>query len=332
MARAIAAMELLGPNPEATVRYVQDRVAGDPELFEPGQLRKRDRAERSARSSSGCGTNIPARCGSPRNRGIALAFSTYRGLASAAKLGSRRSPRSATSATAWRRGVQRPADAGIVGDYLKLLNPPIPSDRLLAAYLSFVPEVWTSAVAGQSRFLAEELTGEFGRRVSDGVLRAAGLSAITDAGRQAHGLVTFIYATMVRDKAYRELEPAWRAALQRYRIGEKEWDAIRARDREAAQRARPADAGDDRRRRAQEPLPRDGAQRAGFRGPGAGPRDALAAQRQRRKGTWPASCCARAPLMFRTFTISSLLRHGGRMVEQSAPAASSAISRGRGAR
>jgi hypothetical protein len=49
--------------------------------------------------------------------------------------------------------------------------------------------VWTSQVAGQSRFLAEELTGEFGRRVSDGVLRAAGLSAITDAGRQAHGLV-----------------------------------------------------------------------------------------------------------------------------------------------
>jgi hypothetical protein len=44
--------------------------------------------------------------------------------------------------------------------------------------------VWTSQVAGQSRFLAEELTGEFGRRVSDGVLRAAGLSAITDAGRQ----------------------------------------------------------------------------------------------------------------------------------------------------
>jgi hypothetical protein len=64
--------------------------------------------------------------------------------------------------------------------------------------------------------------------VSDGVLRAAGLSAITDAGRQGHGLTTFIYATMVRDKAFAELEAPWRAALERYRIGEKEWDAIRS--------------------------------------------------------------------------------------------------------
>jgi hypothetical protein len=63
--RAIAAMEILGPNPEATIRYVRDRVAAT-SLFKPGQLRARDRSSKQARSSSGCGTNIPARCGSPR--------------------------------------------------------------------------------------------------------------------------------------------------------------------------------------------------------------------------------------------------------------------------
>jgi hypothetical protein len=66
MARAIAAMEILGPNPEATVRYVKDRVAGRPSCSSRGSCGSATSRPRSARSSSGCGTNIPARCGSPR--------------------------------------------------------------------------------------------------------------------------------------------------------------------------------------------------------------------------------------------------------------------------
>jgi hypothetical protein len=322
MARAIAAMEILGPNPEATVRYVRDRVAGDPELFKPGKLRKRDQSAKTGKVVERLWDEYTGALRQPESRSIALAFSTYRSLASAAKLGS--SPVTAMSdigyGTATRAFNGLPV-TGIVRDYLKLLNPLDPSDRLLAAQLSFVPEVWTSAVAAQSRFLAEELTGEFGRRVSDGVLRAAGLAAITDAGRQGHGLVTFIHLTNTRTQAFAELEAPWRAALQRYRIGEKEWDALRASPTQAMGRVvdliTPATIADPEiKNRFLEMAHNE--QDFAVPVPDLETRSLLNVNA--RKGTFTGEIARSSLLMFRTFTISSLLRHGGRMVEQSTPA------------
>jgi hypothetical protein len=321
-ARAIAAMELLGPNPEATVRHVQDRVAGDPALFKPGQLRKRDTAAKESKVVQRLWDEYTGALRQPESRALAVAFSTYRGLASSAKLAS--APVTAVSDLGYGMATRRfngLPEAGIVRDYLKLMNPADPSHRLAAAYLSFVPEVWTSAVSGQSRFLAEELTGEFGRRVSDGVLRAAGLSAITEAGRQAHGLVTFIYATMVRDKGYADLEPAWRAALQRYRIGEKEWDAIRGAATEKLDNGldllTPETLGDgEHKNRFLEMAHNE--QDFAVPAPDLETRSYL--NSQVKKGTWLGELLRSSPLMFRTFTISSMLRHGGRMVEQSGAA------------
>jgi hypothetical protein len=259
----------------------------------------------------------------PESRGIALAFSTYRSLASASKLGS--APVTATTDLGYGMATRRfnglPI-AGIVRDYGKLMNPASAKHRMLAAaYLSFVPEVWSSHVAGQSRFLAEELTGEFGRRVSDGVLRAAGLSAITDAGRQAHGLVTFIYATMVRDKKFAELEPPWRAALERYRIGEKEWDAIRTSGTEKLPNGldllTPSTLGDgEHKNRFLEMAHNE--QDFAVPVPDLETRSLLSVNA--RKGTFTGELLRSGPLMFRTFTISSLIRHGGRMIEQSSAA------------
>jgi hypothetical protein len=316
MARAIAAMEILGPNPEAGIRYVQDRVVGDPQLFEPGQLRKRDQSAKNAKVVQRLWDEYTGALRQPEGRTLAIAFSTYRGLASASKLGS--APLTAISDVGYgtaTRAFNGLPTAGIVRDYVRLLADP--EYRLAAAYLSFVPEVWTNAVAAQSRFLAEELTGEFGRRVSDGVLRASGLSAITEAGRQGHGLVTFIHTTLVRHQSYAELEPAWRAALQRYRIGETEWDAIRSSATEKLPNGldllTPATIGDgEHKNRFLEMAHNE--QDFAVPVPDLETRSLLNANV--RKGTWLGELVRSSPLMFRTFTISSLMRHGGRMVEQ----------------
>lgn len=320
MARAIAAMEVLGPNPEAGIRYLQDRVAGDAELFKPGQLRKRDRSAKQAKVVQRLWDEYTGALRQPENRTLAVAFSTYRGLASASKLAS--APLTAVGDVGYgtaTRAFNGLPTAGIVRDYVRLLADP--QYRLAASYLSFVPEVWTNAVAGQSRFLAEELTGEFGRRVADGVLRASGLSAITEAGRQGHGLVTFIHATLVRHQSYAELEPAWRAALQRYRIGEKEWDAIRGSATEKLPNGldllTPAtlgavEGGGEAKSRFLEMAHNE--QDFAVPVPDLETRSYLNANI--RKGTWLGEFMRSSPLMFRTFTISSLLRHGGRLVEQ----------------
>lgn len=318
MSRAIAAMEILGPNPEATVRFVRDRVEGDEALFEPGQLKKRDLAAKLGIQLVDLWREYTGALRQPENRRLAVAFSSYRAIASSAKLGS--AALTATSDVGFGYSTRRfnglPA-ARIMGDYLKLLNPADSFDRRLAAQLSFVPETWVSQVAGQHRFLAQELTGERAQRVADGVLRASGLNAITDAGRQAHGLVTFIHLTNTRDQTFDALEPAWRAALERYRIGEKEWDAIRKSSLTPMGRdillITPDDIAD------QELATRflemaHSEQDFAVPVPDIETRTWL--NKSFRKGDWVGEIIRSSPLMFKTFTVSSMLRHGGRTLQQ----------------
>ena len=318
MSRAIAAMEILGPNPETTIRYVRDRVAGAPELFQPGQLRARDNAAKQSKAVQRLWDEYTGALRQPESRGVALGFSAYRALASAAKLGS--SPITALGDMGYGMATRRfnglPA-AGIVRQYLKQLNPLSAEDRLLAARLSFIPEVWASQVSGTSRFLAEELTGEVARRVADGVLRATGLSAITDAGRSSWGLASFVYLTTVRDRPWDALEPAWRAAMERYRIGPEEWDKLRAapvsKDIDLVEPSSIADP--EIRNRFLEFAHNE--QDFAVPVPDLETRSRLNSAWMTSKGTWIGELVRSSPLMFRTFTISSLTRHGGRMVEQS---------------
>lgn len=316
MSRAIAAMEILGPNPEATVRFVQDRVAGEPTLFEPGKLRERGQAASSALVVDRLWKEYTGALRQPENRGLALGFSAYRALASAAKLGS--APLTAIgdigTGMATRRFNGLPV-AGVIGQYLKQLNPLSAADRLLAARLSFVPETWASEVAGQTRFLVEELTGDISRRVSDGVLRASGLNAITDAGRNAWGLSTFVYLTTVRDRAWADLEPAWRSALERYRIGAEDWDRLRAAPISAdIDLVEPGNIEDQELRTRFLELAHN-EQDFAVVAPDLAARSYLNANVK--KGTLLGELLRSSPLMFKTFTVGFLLRHGGRMVEQS---------------
>jgi hypothetical protein len=320
MSRAIAAMELLGPNPEATVRFVNDRIRGEETLFLPGKLRARGLSKKLAIRFGDLWDEYTGALRQPEDRTLALAFSGYRAVAASSKLGS--APLTAVSdvGTAYAtRHFNGLPEAGIIRDYAKLLADP--RWRLAASYLSFVPEVWTSHVSGTHRFLTEELTGEIAQHVADGVLRASGLMAITDAGRQAHGLVTFIHATLVRDQAYEALEPAWRAALERYRIGPAEWDAIRASATEKLPNGldliTPATMG-------------DGEHKIRFLDMAHSERDfavvvpdlatRASIDKNMRKGDVIGELLRSSPLMFRTFTISALLRHGGRMVDQAGAA------------
>jgi hypothetical protein len=204
--------------------------------------------------------------------------------------------------------------AGIMWQYLKQLNPASAEDRLLAARLSFVPETWASQVAGQSRFLVEELTGDISRRVSDGVLRISGLNAITDAGRSAWGLSTFVYLTTVRDRAFGELEPAWRSALERYRIGAEEWDKIRAAPiSDDINLVEPGNIEDQELRTRFLELAHN-EQDFAVVVPDLETRSYINANVK--KGTLLGELLRSSPLLFKTFTVGFLIRHGGRLVEQ----------------
>lgn len=318
MSRQIAPMEILGPNPDATVRYVKDVITGDPALFEPDQLRARDKAHGQGIAVQRIWDEYRGALRQPESRAIAMGFSIYRSVAAASKLGG-------ASLTAvgdlgfgmtTRRFNGLPV-VGIIGDYLKMLNPASQADRRLAARLGFVAETWVSATSGQNRFLAEELTGEVSRRVADGVLRASGLNAWTDAGRMANGLAWLTHITSESRKGWGDLEPAFRSAMNRYGIDAKGWDSVRSTPKEEdggvvwikPQNVEDRELGD----RLLEMIHSE----ADFAVPVPDLETRALINANARKGTWVGEIIRSSPLMFKSFTISTMIRHGGRMVQQS---------------
>lgn len=317
MSRTIASMEVMGPNPEAGLRWMKDVISGDRDLFEPGQLRSRDAAQKHTAAIQRLWDEYTGSLRQPENRSLALGFSTYRAVAAASKLGG--ATLTAVGDVGFGMSARRfngLPQVGLMRDYLKLINPANEADRRLAARLGFVAETWTSAVAGQNRFLVEELTGEVSRRLADGVLRASGLNAWTDAGRMANGLGWLTHIANERRKSWNSLEPAFRSAMQRYRIGERGWNSIRGTALEMdggvgwikPQNLADRQLGD----RMLEMILNEG----DFAVPVPDLETRALLNANIRRGTVTGELIRSSPLMFKTFTVSTMIRHGGRMFDQ----------------
>lgn len=317
MSRQIAAMEILGPNPEAGLRWMKDIITGDETLFEPGRLRGRDAAQKQAAAIQRLWDEYTGALRQPENRSLALAFSTYRAVAASAKLGG--AALTAVGDVGFGMAARRfngLPQVGILRDYLKLLNPANEADRRLAARMGFVAETWTSTVSGQHRFLAEELTGEASRRLADGVLRASGLNAWTDAGRMANGLVWLTHITNERRKSWRGLEPAFRSAMQRHGIGEEGWKAIRSTALEmdgGVGWIKPQNIAD---RRLGDRVFQMILNESDFAVPVPDLETRALLNANVRRGTVVGELIRSSPLMFKTFTVATMIRHGGRMLDQ----------------
>jgi hypothetical protein len=74
----------------------------------------------------------------------------------------------------------------------------------------------------------EELTGRISRDLAEGVLRASGLAAYTQAGRWAFGMEFLGHLTDQIAKRFEELDPRLQRAMQRHGIGADTWDIIRS--------------------------------------------------------------------------------------------------------
>ena len=74
MSRNVAAMELLGPNPETGVRFMRDVMTGDETLYAPDALRTRDTAEGQSKVVQRLWDEYRGALRQPENRNLALGF------------------------------------------------------------------------------------------------------------------------------------------------------------------------------------------------------------------------------------------------------------------
>lgn len=229
MARDTAAMEILGPNPDATLKWLKgtlEKAAG--EDLAPGAEGVKAARNAGKKIDELWNEYIGANA-EPRNERLALVFSGYRALATATKLGS--AFLSATSDFAFqqaRRSFNGLGRASVIPQYLKLMRPGSIEDQKLAVRRGLIAEEWSRRTAAQSRYLMEELTGRVPKLLAEWVLRASLLARHTQAARWAYGMETLATYTEQAGKRFDELHPKLRGALARYGIDAEGWDKLRS--------------------------------------------------------------------------------------------------------
>jgi hypothetical protein len=222
MARDIAMLEVLGPNPEWMVRYLRDetmrRMAGTPE-----------RAKTAAWRIDSVWAHVSGTAQTPVHEWAATAFREARAFLSATRLGSALISSVSDFATmrqvaAW-NGL--PA-TGWMRDYLRLLNPANAEDRRIAVRAGLIAEAWAQRAVGAMRNQADVVGTGLGSRLADFVLRASGLTAHTQSARWAIGMEMLGHLADQAGRSLDQLDPALRQAMGRYGIGAAEWDLLRA--------------------------------------------------------------------------------------------------------
>jgi hypothetical protein len=318
MSRDIALMEILGPNPKATVRWLQDTIRKSAELDTSPGGKAIDRAKAHAPKIERLYKQITGELGRPESDRIALGFGTIRAIETSAKLGSAilsALPTDPAFGAVTRKFNGLPAWK-MFGGYLKHLNPLSDEDRRLAVRAGLIAEEWSRMTAAQHRILNEELTGEVARRLAEGTLRVSGLAAYTQAGRWAFGMEFLSHLTNQVGKRFDELNPALQRSMQRHGIGADTWDIIRKAPLEEHRGAAwllPQNVEDQL---AGDRLLQMIQTETDYAVPAADLRTRALMNSIAPKGTFWGEM-ARSALLFKTFGITLLMTHGRRMLERS---------------
>lgn len=234
MARDIAAMRVLGPNPAHTVGWLSDMMRKDamPTIEGGRQVKLAGDAQKGATVLddmwdyySGEMTRI-----APENRAMARRFSGVRNWNVMSKLGSAFVSAVATD----------PMFAGMtarfnglpvmdqVGGYLRGFNPADASHREAALHAGLV----FSEMTGRAERIHTAGGGtnlhELTRRGADFVMRTSLLSPHTVAAKQSIGLSFMKDWAEHAGEAFDGLAEPKRLALERYGIGAEDWDRLRA--------------------------------------------------------------------------------------------------------
>jgi hypothetical protein len=317
MSRDIALMEILGPNPAATVRWLKDTIEKSAELDVSPGSKAIERAGKGVPQIQRLYDEITGADRRPESEKIALGFGAVRSVQTAAKLGAAilsALPTDPAMGAITRRFNGLPAYR-MLGGYLKQLNPLSAADRKLAVRSGLIAEEWAHRTATSFRALGEEFTGEISKRLAAGVLRASGLAHFTQAGRWAFGMEFLGHLTDQVGKSFDKLDPALQRAMQRHGIGADTWELIRNAPLEEHRGSAwlfPSNVEDQL---AGDRLLQMIQTEADFAVPVPDIRTRALMNRLPARGTWMGEI-ARTTLLFKSFGISVLMLHGRRMLEQ----------------
>ena len=233
MAQDIAMLERLGPNPKAAARLLIDTakkaLATDDQAKTWGTKAKElfvDPMEQVQATWD----HVSGQAASPVVEWRAKFFGGVRAWLSSAQLGSAVfsavTDFSTLRATAAWNGLSR---NGVMGEYLRLLNPANDGDRLLAVRAGLIADGWAQRARAAQRTMMEEIGQTLPSRMAGFIMRVTGNEAHTQAAKWAFGMEFLGHLADQSGKTFGALDAPLRRTMQRYGLDAGAWDLIRTR-------------------------------------------------------------------------------------------------------
>jgi len=217
MANEIARLEIMGPNPEQTFRYLRDLAVKRGEL-----LKYKDRAMMDSIWST-----VSGKANAVSSVSLADGASALRHYLVAAQLGG--AFLSSIADLAFLRQTSRFNGIQAVKVYarqLSLMNPANAADREAAVRMGLTAQAWVNRALAANRFV--EITGAgFSAKVADFTMRASLLSPWTDAGRKAFGMEFMGMIAVHTGRNFDELPTKLQEGFTGYGITREDWDVLR---------------------------------------------------------------------------------------------------------
>jgi len=215
MSRDIAALEVLGPNPAATVRWMRDMA----EKSAPGSGRMIERTwdaiAGNAEVATGWRRYLYAGMQNTRN----LLRSAQMGSAILSSVGDLETVR----ATASWNGLET---TGVLRWYTRQLNPASAEDRRFARRAGLIADA-TSRAMSNSRVVDEDLGKGFTAKLANATFELSGLNAHTNGLRAAFQMEAMATLAENAGKAWDDLPAPLRGMLERGGLDQAMWDAAR---------------------------------------------------------------------------------------------------------
>ena len=239
ISRDIASMEVLGANPNATINWMFDYLKKQAAIDDQqGLKRKNQLPGRTNKDRTGAKINLlnniwrlhQGTLNNPVDASVSRTLAGTRQILTAAQLGSASilalGDFNFTRIAAKMNGI--PATRAIFSS-LRQFTKGMTSDELadMAMSAGIIGESFLTVSSAQARYVGEVYSPELAKRVNETILRASGLSHITQAGKFGFGMEMFRHIARQKDKTFAELNPKFRGFFERNGLYETHWNIIR---------------------------------------------------------------------------------------------------------
>lgn len=224
MAREVAQMRVLGPNPRMGLEYASQvarkklEIAGDAEI-----LAKADQSAKRARTLL---AHVDGSVSAAESEFWARFFGGVRNTLTATQLGAAilSTPTDLVTISHAAAAVgMRPTN--VLSKSVKLMASS--ATRETAARMGYVADTLAGTGQAAARFTGDVISGEFTGRLSDFVMRASGLSFWTDMNRTAFKMEFSGFLAENADRVFADIDAPLRKLFEQRGITSDDWDMLR---------------------------------------------------------------------------------------------------------